>query len=269
MQIPFISPFHGVIVGTHQPGMAKRHSNRVMPCHELIFVRGGTLHIGEEEQTFAAEQDHWLVLHAGRYHYGTADLSPDTWFVWACFHLREHDGSSNADLSIEQTGRATRPQRLHQLFEQMLADQEYGQAPTGTAEIQLAAMFCELRYPPEVATPTRTNAQLLAQRAADYIAKHLHDNLSLTTSNVAEALHCNADYLGRVFRRHFGQTLTEFIHRQRVVDAWNKLRRTSQSIEQIAESCGFNDVRYFRRVFTKHTGMTPSIYRRMHARRQI
>jgi YesN/AraC family two-component response regulator len=71
---------------------------------------------------------------------------------------------------------------------------------------------------------------------------------------LARALHCNADYLGRVFRRTFHLTLTEAIHRQRVRAAEKLLLNDSASLTEVAARCGFNDVGYFRQIFTKHTG---------------
>lgn len=54
----------------------------------------------------------------------------------------------------------------------------------------------------------------MAWKAKQLIRTQFH--LPLSTSQLAKALHCNADYLGRVFRRTFHLALTEAIHRQRV-----------------------------------------------------
>jgi YesN/AraC family two-component response regulator len=87
---------------------------------------------------------------------------------------------------------------------------------------------------------------------------HSHTiSFTLSTSHLARALHCNADYLGRVFRRTFHLTLTEAIHRQRVRAAEKLLLNDSASLTEVAARCGFNDVGYFRQIFTKHTGLTP------------
>ncbi|CAI6197931.1 hypothetical protein DJICPGNB_17920 [Escherichia coli] len=72
-----------------------------------------------------------------------------------------------------------------------------------------------------------------------------------------ELLQC-ADYLGRVYRRVFHLTLTEAIHRQRVREAEKLLISEARSLSEVAALCGFNDVGYFRQIFRKHTGLTPS-----------
>lgn len=66
------------------------------------------------------------------------------------------------------------------------------------------------------------------------------------------------DYLGRVYRRVFHLTLTEAIHRQRVREAEKLLISDARSLKEVAERCGFNDVGYFRQIFRKHTGLTPT-----------
>ena len=49
-------------------------------------------------------------------------------------------------------------------------------------------------------------------------------------------------------------TLTEAIHRQRVRAAEKLLLNDAASLTEVAARCGFNDVGYFRQIFSKHTG---------------
>ena len=43
--------------------------------------------------------------------------------------------------------------------------------------------------------------------------------------------------------------------------ARNLLERQCTSVQQVAAGVGYQDVTFFRRVFKRHTGMTPSDYR--------
>lgn len=61
---------------------------------------------------------------------------------------------------------------------------------------------------------------------------------------------------------HVKVTLTEAIHRQRVRAAGKLLLDGSASLTELAIRCGFNDVDYFRQIFTKHTGLTPVVWKR-------
>ncbi|HCK3299141.1 TPA: helix-turn-helix domain-containing protein, partial [Escherichia coli] len=91
----------------------------------------------------------------------------------------------------------------------------------------------------------------------------------LSTALLARELYCNADYLGRVYRRVFHLTLTEAIHRQRVREAEKLLISEARSLTEVAALCGFNDVGYFRQIFRKHTGLTPAAWKRRYSKEHI
>lgn len=56
-------------------------------------------------------------------------------------------------------------------------------------------------------------------------------------------------------------TVTDFINRTRITHAIAKLAKSTLSIQDIAEQCGFTDGNYFTRTFRKVNGMTPNEYR--------
>jgi AraC-like DNA-binding protein len=92
---------------------------------------------------------------------------------------------------------------------------------------------------------------------------------SITASKVAAALGYNADYLGRIYRKVYGCTLTEAIHRKRISEACDYLLDTSLTIEQIAQKCGFADPDYFRRVFRHYMQIPPGDYRKEYSRMHV
>jgi len=95
---------------------------------------------------------------------------------------------------------------------------------------------------------------------------HKHALESIRASRVASALDYHPDYLGRLYRRTYGIPMTEAVNRRRIREAKRDLLESPLTIEQIAVRCGFADAEYFRRVFRKLEGMTPSGYRRLYAR---
>lgn len=107
----------------------------------------------------------------------------------------------------------------------------------------------------------------LAWKAQQLIRTHYH--LPLSSAVLAKELHCNVDYLGRVYRRVFHLTLTEAIHRQRVREAEKLLISDARSLKEVAERCGFNDVGYFRQIFRKHTGLTPAAWKRRYSKEHV
>ncbi len=80
-------------------------------------------------------------------------------------------------------------------------------------------------------------------------------------NEIAEATSYSATYVGRLYRKMTGITLTERIARERMDRARRLLRETQLPINQVAEQSGFSDVTYFYKAFKKANGTTPNAYR--------
>ncbi|MCR5519377.1 MAG: helix-turn-helix transcriptional regulator [Bacteroidales bacterium] len=74
----------------------------------------------------------------------------------------------------------------------------------------------------------------------------------------------NPDYVNRMVKMVFKQTLTEFVNDIRIKYAANELILTSIPIKLISYSCGFESIAYFYKQFGQRYGQTPSDYRKMH-----
>ena len=85
-----------------------------------------------------------------------------------------------------------------------------------------------------------------------------------STSAVAKALRCNPDYLGRVYRAMFGETIMDTIDAMRLSHCEALLRKTTLGIAEIARDAGYSDPAYFRRRFVMRRSMTPKAWRMAH-----
>jgi LacI family transcriptional regulator len=68
--------------------------------------------------------------------------------------------------------------------------------------------------------------------------------------------------LDRRFQAHSGRSPHELILQRRVEYARRLLRETDEKLEAVAYGSGFNDVRTFSRVFSRHEDATPAAYRK-------
>lgn len=93
-----------------------------------------------------------------------------------------------------------------------------------------------------------------------HIALHFREALTLEQLSTLSGL--NPQYLSTIYRQETGRTVTQHIKSLRVLAAQFLLRDTQLSVEQIAHQLGYEDFRYFSRVFQKATGKTPSGYRK-------
>jgi AraC family L-rhamnose operon transcriptional activator RhaR len=83
-----------------------------------------------------------------------------------------------------------------------------------------------------------------------------------TLSQLATSVHLDPSYLGRLFRRHLGETPFEYIARRRMERAASLLLSTSLSVTEIGAQTGVESPSYFARRFRRHFSCNASDYRR-------
>jgi AraC-like DNA-binding protein len=80
---------------------------------------------------------------------------------------------------------------------------------------------------------------------------------------VARAAALSPYYLTRIFKARYGVPPYRYVIGLRIADATALLRDSSLSVTQICHRTGFNSLSHFITTFRRHTGMSPSRYRRM------
>jgi AraC family transcriptional regulator len=84
---------------------------------------------------------------------------------------------------------------------------------------------------------------------------------NLTHEEVAAAVGIHPAHLARVFRRHCGCTLGDYVRKLRVDYAARKLLSTDEPLARIGCDAGFADQSHFTRIFKHQMGMTPAAFR--------
>lgn len=95
--------------------------------------------------------------------------------------------------------------------------------------------------------------------AIDYIEDHLSDELSIR--HVSEIAGYHPAYFSNLFKRELGMSYSDFLAGLRIQRAKEMLSQSSQTLQQIADACGFSDLSYFSVKFKRVVGMTPSQWR--------
>ena len=93
----------------------------------------------------------------------------------------------------------------------------------------------------------------------DMVLKRFKDAWKL--KDYAEALGVSTRHLGRLCHAATGQSPTLYIENVRMREAGRLLVYTRDSISTIGYQLGFDDPAYFSRVFRRHWGASPSVYR--------
>ena len=78
---------------------------------------------------------------------------------------------------------------------------------------------------------------------------------------MARALYMSRPYLSAKFKEETGETLTDFILKEKTEEAKRLLRYSDKSSTAIAAYLAFSSLSHFSRVFKKHAGLTPGEYR--------
>ncbi|MNS26937.1 putative response regulatory protein [compost metagenome] len=104
----------------------------------------------------------------------------------------------------------------------------------------------------------KTSEQLMLS-AQDYIQHKLDQDFGI--EEIAEYLGISCSYFCLLFKNYFGETFVEYLTKQRMEMAKCLLRSSDKSIAQIGMGVGYQERRYFTKVFQKYIGMTPSEYR--------
>lgn len=80
----------------------------------------------------------------------------------------------------------------------------------------------------------------------------------LSTESIAKDLGYHRGSLSRLFHKHTGITIMDFLTETRLQEAKALLAHTNDKISDISRKCGFREPTYFHHWFRKHTGATPN-----------
>lgn len=102
-------------------------------------------------------------------------------------------------------------------------------------------------------------APVVRRRLADYIEANLAQDITL---GMLAELACLSEYhLVRMFKVSFGMPPSAWIAARRIERARALLKTTGQSLQQIADACGYADLSHFSHRFRAALGAPPSRYR--------
>ncbi|MDA3731835.1 response regulator [Niameybacter massiliensis] len=102
----------------------------------------------------------------------------------------------------------------------------------------------------------------IVQKIKSYVHTNYQDKISL--QDIAEQVYLHPAYISDLFKKTTGEKLTDYIMHIRIEKAKELLRTKDMKIYMLAEQVGFNNEKYFSKVFKELEGMTPNEYRREH-----
>lgn len=84
---------------------------------------------------------------------------------------------------------------------------------------------------------------------------------SITVNDVSDFVGLERSYFSKIFHKHTGKTVQEYLLEVRLQQAKLLLAQTTYSVKEISSFIGFSDECYFSRAFKRVTGVSPSTFR--------
>ncbi|MFJ7848902.1 response regulator [Peribacillus sp. NPDC097206] len=95
--------------------------------------------------------------------------------------------------------------------------------------------------------------------AKRWINKNLDQ--SITIEKIAKQVYMNSTYFSEYFKSQTGETVLDYVTRVRIEKAKELLVTTNFKIYDISHMVGYNDTKYFSKLFKKYYGEVPSKYK--------
>ncbi|MNO13994.1 putative response regulatory protein [compost metagenome] len=100
------------------------------------------------------------------------------------------------------------------------------------------------------------------EAAKAWIQQNMGSNL--TIKRIADTVFMNPTYFCQYFKLQTGETVLDYVTRVRMEQAGRLLRDPLVKLQEVSREVGYQDTRYFSRLFKQHYGQLPSHYRDAH-----
>jgi len=129
------------------------------------------------------------------------------------------------------------------------------------AKVYLLKWHGDGQLPYETLVRNSPHADSVVRNCENWLAEHYHERAVI--QRVVEQFNVPERTLKRRFKIATGSSLMEYLQNLRVEEAKRLLESRELPVDEISVVVGYEDPSFFRRLFKRRTGLTPSQYRRM------
>ena len=140
-------------------------------------------------------------------------------------------------------------EKIHEMMDSLKDHSIQGRRQSSLLAIKLLYQVADSIRTPEIHSVVLQTQHLIQQGFGDP---------DLSTESIAKEVGYHRGSLSRLFHKHTGITIMDFLTEARLQEAKVLLLNTNDKIADIARKCGFHEPTYFHHWFRKHTGTTPT-----------
>lgn len=107
----------------------------------------------------------------------------------------------------------------------------------------------------------------LTNIAKEYIRKNYNKDIRL--AEVAEQVYLSPTYFSTIFKRETGMNFNEFLTEYRLERAKELLKNLEYHVNEVGAQVGYEDAKYFSKLFRKIVGISPRDFRKLYMRDKI
>jgi len=257
----------------------------------FVFIMGdlGTLHIQQGDNQYEISSNQYILLFPGMQHLGYKASHGHLSYYWCHFQIQKDryriahqdeldqqlfftknsGGIANDHYILPETGTLRHSKREMLLYRQLLDGYERSSYSEylGHYALSLLALEITADFVSGYDLGLESSTYKHITEIMEWIRVNRIENLSVT--KVAEAFNYNPNYLSNAFKKHTGVSLLDYITGTKIDFAKSLLLSSKDSVKNIANYVGFEDEKYFMKVFKRLEGVTPSQYRNAFYRKHM
>ena len=101
----------------------------------------------------------------------------------------------------------------------------------------------------------------LCLKVIEYMQLHINEKLSMEA--LSRSLSFSKSYISRRFASTYGCSIIDYFNQMKLSEAKRLIRDTNKNFFEISDMLMFSNSHYFSTLFKKHTGLTPTQYKRV------
>ena len=250
--------------------------------YEVLISMNHTIYIQQDDRRYALGPGDAILLLPGHTHQGYAPSDKGTQAYWLHFNLSAppelmdqvdaqkemmqlqnnsyYPGLENA-IFLSECLRGMNMDRIGVLFNQLLHLSQKAYYTKQSVNYIVTSLLIEMTeqmlQSVQATEPDIGDRQL--HEILEWIENHLTHSISL--QDVAAVFPYTKNYLAMYFKKKMGTSMQTYIINRKLSVAKEMLYSTDKTVKEIAFALGFQDEKYFMRLFKKLESITPTAFR--------